>query len=806
MAQIEKFIIRLRWKVYWFKNPQQGDVERKETYGFNPASKPPWDIDIRDFEEDLIRMVSEIEMKSFDNPLQARMKKDLTRINSSKKMIVSADKTSNLYMMEVEDYKKLHTKEIQKEYKVARENQAVRINCEAAKIVRRMDLDDRVEAMAMKKSFLTIKDHKPDWPRKIHTRLINPCKSNLGIISKSFLDRINHEVRQSIKLAQWKNTKQVVEWFNGLMNKERLRFVKWDINNFYPSISEELLNKALAYAETLTYVSAEEREIIFHCRKCLLVDSEGREWVKSMDSNFDVTMGAGDGAEVCELVGIFLMSKLEEENIFDEGEGGIYRDDCLGAIRGGGVRAEAASKKIHRVFNKEGLKVTMEAHSKKVDFLDVILDLSTEVHQPYSKPEAILSYVSTQSSHPASILKAIPAGIAARLSSNSSSKEVFEKEVEVYNEALHQAGYDEELKYREDSSITKKCRRRRNILWFNPPWSSNVRTDVGRKFLSMIRHHFPKHSSLHSLINTKTTKISYSTCPNVSYYIKAHNSKLLRDDEESMRYGCNCRGGVEKCPLRGECLTPAVVYKAEVVEMVKGMEEKKRYFGLTAGEFKDRWRNHLTDFKYPSKRTSTRLARHIWGIKDRAMDSNLVPNIKWQIVSTHQPYQRGGRKCNLCLAEKTLIAKDVEDNLLNKRSEIANKCLHKLKHKLSQFLYILIPPTGGGGEGLEAGELQQADEEDQGGDGWLGGGGPDHPTQQIVGSAGGEECEGPYEHPQHGVDSGGAEGGGGPDEPPQYDGEGEGGGGGQEELPQADVDTGQRRKLRAPKVDYSQFF
>ena len=131
---------------------------------------------------------------------------------------------------------------------------------------------------------------------------------------------------------------------------------------------------------------------------------------------------------------------------------------------------------------------------------------------------------------------------------------------------------------------------KKNILWFNPPWSSNVRTDVGRKFLSMIRHHFPKHSSLHSLINTKTTKISYSTCPNMSSYIKAHNSKLLRDDKESTVYGCNCRGGVEKCPLRGECLTPAVVYKAEVVEMVKGMEEKKRYFGLTAGEFKDRWK------------------------------------------------------------------------------------------------------------------------------------------------------------------------------------------------------------------------
>ena len=352
----------------------------------------------------------------------------------------------------------------------------------------------------------------------------------------------------------------------------------------------------------------------------------------------------------------------------------------------------------------------------------------------------------------------------------------------------------------------QEMQEKKNILWFNPPWSSNVRTDVGRKFLSMIRHHFPKHSSLHSLINTKTTKISYSTCPNMSSYIKAHNSKLLRDDKESTVYGCNCRGGVEKCPLRGECLTPAVVYKAEVVEMVKGMEEKKRYFGLTAGEFKDTWRNHLTDFKYPTKRTSSRLARHIWDIKDRAMDSNLVPSIKWQIVSTHQPYQRGGRGCNLCLAEKTMIAKDVEGNLLNKRSEIANKCLHKLKHKLSQFLHIHIPPAEGGGEGPEAGELQQVDEEDQGGDGWLGGGGPDHPTQQFVGSGGGEEGEGPDEHPQLGVDSGGAEGGEGPDEPPQYDGEGEGAHGGQEELRQADVNTGRRRKLRAPKVDYSKFF
>ena len=73
-------------------------------------------------------------------------------------------------------------------------------------------------------------------------------------------------------------------------------------------------------------VSSTERETILHSRKTVLVDGEG-VWCKK-DSNFDVAMGAFDGAEVAELVGLMLLWQLKE-NVPDV-DFGLYRDDGLG--------------------------------------------------------------------------------------------------------------------------------------------------------------------------------------------------------------------------------------------------------------------------------------------------------------------------------------------------------------------------------------------------------------------------------------------------------------------------------------------
>ena len=49
-------------------------------------------------------------------------------------------------------------------------------------------------------------------------------------------------------------------------------------------------------------------------------------WVKKVNFSFDVTMGAYDGAELCELIGLFLLSKIKK---IKDLECGLYRDDVL---------------------------------------------------------------------------------------------------------------------------------------------------------------------------------------------------------------------------------------------------------------------------------------------------------------------------------------------------------------------------------------------------------------------------------------------------------------------------------------------
>ncbi len=96
---------------------------------------------------------------------------------------------------------------------------------------------------------------------------------------------------------QWKNTKSVINWFKALENKQACTFIQFDIVDFYPSITEDLLTNAINHAKQHTTVSAEDIQIIMHARKCLLFDKEEAWMKKDSDSTLDVTMGSYDGAE-----------------------------------------------------------------------------------------------------------------------------------------------------------------------------------------------------------------------------------------------------------------------------------------------------------------------------------------------------------------------------------------------------------------------------------------------------------------------------------------------------------------------------
>ena len=111
------------------------------------------------------------------------------------------------------------------------------------------------------------------------------------------------------------------------MNKDRATFIKFDIDNYYPSITAELLGNSIRWAEGLVNITEKDKEIILSTKQSLLYKNN-HPWVKKRENQCDVTIGSWDGAEVCELVGLYLLSQLKELNL--NTSIGLYRDDGLG--------------------------------------------------------------------------------------------------------------------------------------------------------------------------------------------------------------------------------------------------------------------------------------------------------------------------------------------------------------------------------------------------------------------------------------------------------------------------------------------
>ena len=87
-------------------------------------------------------------------------------------------------------------------------------------------------------------------------------------------------------------------------------------------------------------------------------------------------MGLHDGAEVYELVGIYLLGKLS--NIINKRNIGLYRDDGLPVIENAnGPKLDRVRKDVIAISHNEGLKITIDRNLITTDFLDVTLDLFT---------------------------------------------------------------------------------------------------------------------------------------------------------------------------------------------------------------------------------------------------------------------------------------------------------------------------------------------------------------------------------------------------------------------------------------------
>ena len=459
------------------------------------------------------------------------------------------------------------------------------------------------------------------------------------------------------------------------------------------------MDRAVNWASQYVTISEDDRALFHHTKNSLLWHKDST-WVKRGDANFDIAQGSFDGAESTDLVGLFLLHKLEEVR---EMNTGLYRDDMLAVTKIKGKDAERLKQRISGIFKSVGLTVKVEVNKRVVNYLNVTLSLLDGSHRDYMKPGNVISYVHVLSNHPPSVTKSIGKGVNHRLNANSSSKEMFDAAKGPYQEALTRSGHDYTLSYSEEESgrLAPRKRRRRkknHIIWFNPPWCSSVTTNIGRRFLNLVDRCFPTAHPLSKIFNRRRLKISYCSMPSLGRIIEGHNSKVLRSEVAEVPKrpwgNCSCPRRTREageCPLGGECLAEGIVYKASVeMKAVEGrpvvvVTPPKTYLGIAKTEWKERLGNHKQTFKNASRRAETCLSSYIWELKEKGQEEGRDFNIKWELVGRAGTYSPSTDQCKLCLLEKSLIMNKPEWAMLNSRDEFFNHCRHKAKLLLSSI-------------------------------------------------------------------------------------------------------------------------
>ena len=232
------------------------------------------------------------------------------------------------------------------------------------------------------------------------------------------------------------------------------------------------------------------------------------------------------------------------------------------------------------------------------------------------------------------------------------------------------------MKYTHNKSEKSKTQKW-YIIWFNPPFSKSVSTNVAEIFRQLVAKHFRRSHKLHKIFNRNTVKVSYSCINNMSKIIKGHNNKVT-SKPRGERSKCNCRKKAE-CPMEGNCQVNNVVYKCDVTRPLP----KKMYLRLAEGEWKSRFCNHNLSSKHKRYSTKTTLSSYTWHLKSVSSETL---NLKWSVLRCIPPYSNISNKCFLCLHEKLEIAfYQNQKELLNKRSELLCKCRHATKFLFKNY-------------------------------------------------------------------------------------------------------------------------
>ena len=142
--------------------------------------------------------------------------------------------------------KTLLNNSITKTYRKADSNAKRNMDKEAKKLSIELNLENRMECYTKRPAFITLKDHKENFKSNQKCCLINASKSEVGIVSKKYLQNIISKLNSKLQYNQWRCTSTVIECFKAIKNKAKCRFIKFNIAEFILRLQLSYLTDQLA--------------------------------------------------------------------------------------------------------------------------------------------------------------------------------------------------------------------------------------------------------------------------------------------------------------------------------------------------------------------------------------------------------------------------------------------------------------------------------------------------------------------------------------------------------------------------------
>ena len=174
---------------------KKGKTSTNDKFDLPSQALAPPAPQMKAFEEDLLKLTSNISFTKVNDPFLSKIGDDMKEIQKSNSVYVFADKSTKVYATTVDNYNKLLHENVTKTCKMAEENVTDNINEELQSISNTLGISNRIDITAQRNAYLTLKDHKENFQSNAKFRVVE-----LGKVSKIVLDEIDSSIREKSKI------------------------------------------------------------------------------------------------------------------------------------------------------------------------------------------------------------------------------------------------------------------------------------------------------------------------------------------------------------------------------------------------------------------------------------------------------------------------------------------------------------------------------------------------------------------------------------------------------------------------------